>query len=75
MIVSKNHIKIYHAISSFYSNNYFYLIKKGIVSSEKLRNSVNYILYMIMPTRFSEIIFNPRRYTGKHIHYMYVYTL
>ena len=40
----------------------FLLKKKQILSSEKLRNSGNCILIML--TRYSEIIFNPMRYTG-----------
>jgi len=41
------------------------LIKKGISSGEKMRNSGNYI-YMIMLIRSSERIFNPSRFTGNN---------
>ena len=43
------------------------VIKKGIISNEKMGNSGNY-MYMIMLTRSSERIFNPRRYTGDKIY-------
>ena len=49
--------------NSFYSKKYFNLIRKGIISSEKMRNSGNYIIHMIMLTRSSERIFNPTRYS------------
>ena len=37
----KNHIKIYQTIYSFYSKKDLNLLKKGIISSEKMRNSGN----------------------------------
>ena len=40
----------------------FNLINKGIISSEKMRNSGNYV-YMVMLTRSSERIINPSCYT------------
>ena len=41
------------------------LFKKGIIFSEKIKNSSNYIhIYMIMLTRCLERIFNPSHYTG-----------
>ena len=38
----KNHIKIYQTISNFYSKKDLVLIKKGIIFSEKMRNSGDY---------------------------------
>ena len=43
MSVSENHIKIYQTISSFYSRKDLNLIKKGIISSENMRNTGNHI--------------------------------
>ena len=39
----KNHIEIYQTISSFYSKTDMNLLKSVIISSEKIRNSGNYI--------------------------------
>ena len=41
--IGKNHIKIFQTMSSFYSKINLDLIKKGITSSEKIRNSGIYI--------------------------------
>ena len=41
-IGKKNYIKIYQTISSFFCFNDLNLLKKGVISSEKIRNSGNY---------------------------------
>ena len=61
-LYQKNHIKIDQAISSFYSNKDFKLIKKW---------KIQVIITKIMLTGFSERIYNPMRYTG----YIYDYKI
>ena len=51
--ITSNSIRSYLVFYSIKDN----LIKKGIISSENLRNACNY-LYMIKLTRSTEIIFN-----------------
>ena len=81
MIVSEKSHQKYQTISSFYSKKDLNSIKKGISSSEKMRNSgfsfycIHEIIYMIMFTRSSERIFHLRGYTGytyDHAHSFFV---
>ena len=58
----KNLIKIYQTISSFCSKQDFNLIKNRMISSKKWEIQV--ILFMIMPSRSSAMIFNQSGYTG-----------
>ena len=59
----KNHIKIYQTISRFYLKKDLHLILKGIISSEKMRNSGNYNCNYAHS--FFDRIFSPSRFTGK----------
>ena len=56
MIVSENFV------SSSYLKRYLKLIKNGLFIVKKW--GIQVIISMIMPTRFSERIFNPMRYAG-----------
>ena len=58
----KDHIKIDHTTTSFYSKKDLKLIKNKKFLVEKLEIQV--IVFMIMPTLSSEWILDPMRYTG-----------
>ena len=59
--------KLHQNLSDYmllYSKKRLKINKKGIISSEKMKNAGDYIVIML--TRFSERIFNPSRYTGNN---------
>ena len=66
MIVSeKSHQNLSDYIHFLFKKIYINVIKKEIISVEKMRNSGNFNYYYA--PRFSERIFNPSCYTGIHI--------